>query len=204
MAELGVAFRQNDGYVTDGANDEWIEYDFFAGGNYPTTLSTGLVCGWQASSNGSEGRDRSTSIDVRLAGLQFNRTSTEQLLFRIDLPSGAGAYNVRAAFGDNAYGPGDAYFELRDNATAFKTIDHSGGNSAAQWYDANDVLRTSAADWASNNVRVNRTFSSSIFRLAMGRGGAATGSCVVSYLSVESAGGGGGGTILPQMMAHHA
>ena len=192
MAETGCAFRATDAYVTDGAGDDWVDYDFYGSATYPTTLGNGLTVGWQSSTGGSDGRNRSTSIDVRLAGIHYNRTSTEQILFRIDLPGGAGAYNIRAAFGDQAYGPGDAYFELRDDATAFVTIDDSGGNPAAQWYDATGVLRTSASDWATNNARTLRTFSSSIFRCAMGRGGAASGNCVISYLSVESSGGGGG------------
>lgn len=192
MAELGCAFRQTDAYVTDGAGIDQVDSDFFGGGTYPVTLANGLTVGWQASSGGTDGRDRSTGVDVRLAGLHFNRTSTEQVLFRIDLPSGAGAYDIRAAFGEPTYGVSDDYYQFRDDATAFATVDDSNGHSSGQWYDAAGNLRTSSSDWASNNTRINRTFSSSILRLAMGRGAGAAGNSVIAFLSVESGGGGGG------------
>lgn len=191
MAEYGLAFRNTDGYVTDGANDEFVADDFFGGGTYPYSFANGLTGGWQASSGGLDSRDRSTGIDVRIAGLHYNRTSTEQVLFRVDVT--AAEYNIRFASGDNNYGPGDSYFEFRDDATAFATIDDSGGTSSAEWYDAAGTLHAGASTWASSNARITRTFSSTILRVAMGRGGAASGNCVIAYVSVEATGGGGGG-----------
>lgn len=204
MAETGCAFRATDAYVTDGSGDDWVDSDFFAGGTYPTTLANGLTVGWQASTNGTDSRNRSTGVNVRLAGLHFNKTATEQVIFRIDLPGGAGAYNIRAAFGEPTYAVSDDYYQFRDDTTAFSTINHAAGHSAANWYDATDVLRTSSSDWTTNNARLNRTFSSSIFRLAMGRGAGAAGNSVIAYLSVEAAAGGGSTIVshrIPESMA---
>jgi hypothetical protein len=194
MAEQGCAFRSTAGFVTDGANDGHPSSGFF-GPTYPETLSNGLTVGWETSPNGTDGRDRNSGIDVRIAGEQFGRVSTDVNIFRIDLPSGTGDYLIRAASGDASYGPADTYFQFRDTTTALATIDHSTGQSAAQWYDASDVLRTSAATWASSNTRITKTFATTIFRMALGRGAGAGGSTPFAYLSVEKSAGGGAITV---------
>jgi len=171
MAELGIALRNTAGYVTDGANDSALAKASFAP-NYPTTLGNGLTAGWETVPTGMDGRDRNNAIDVRIAGEQFSSTATDVCILRIDLAS-TGSWLIRAASGDNTYGPSDTYFQFRDTTTALATIDHAGGQAAAKWYDASDRLSTSAADWASNNVRITKTFASTIFRTALGRGAGA-------------------------------
>src|SRR6185295_18557111 len=168
MAEKGCAFRSSSGYVTDGANDSPPSTGFF-GATYPETLGNGLTVGWETVPTGTDGRDRSNSIDVRLAGEQFNRGgSTDVVIFRIDLPDGTGDYLIRGAFGDANYATSDDYYQFRDTTTALATITHGSGHTGGQWYDASDVLRTSAANWASSNARITKTFSTTIFRTAIG------------------------------------
>jgi hypothetical protein len=184
MAELGVAFRSTVGYVTDGPNDSMASSAPF-GPTYPETLGNGLTCGWETVPTGTGDRNRSNSIDVRLAGGAFSQVSTDVIIYRIDLPNGTGDYLIRAASGDVLYGPSDTYLQFRDTTTALATINHASGQPSSQWYDASDVLRTSAATWTSSNARITKTFATTIFRTAVGRGAGAGGSCPICYLSVE-------------------
>lgn len=83
----GVDFRSTAGFVTDPAN-----FTVDAGTTvYPTASPQGNNIGW-VSTSGLSSRNRSASVDPRLAGMVFgtNIAST----FKIDLPS-AGTYNIR-------------------------------------------------------------------------------------------------------------
>lgn len=185
MAEKGFAFRNSSGYVTDGANDD------FATEAYPTTLSNGITAGF-VSLGLADYRDRSTSVDVRLAGFNFNRNTTDQPVYRIDLPDGTGDYDIRAAFGEPAYVCTDDYYEFKDTSSVLQTIDHSGGIAGgSKWIDATDVLRTSESDWVNNNARATLTFATTIFNTVVGRGASSTGQSKIAYLSIEKVAGGG-------------
>ncbi len=184
MAELGCDFRSTSGYVADPTGYNYASHNAF-GTTYPETLANGLTLGWETVPSGIDARDRSTSGDHRLAGMNFN-PSKDQNIFRIDLPNGTGSYLIRAAFGEPNYAIPTDYYEFRDTTTVLATIDHPGGHPAGQWYDASDTLQTSAANWASNNIRITKTFATTIFRTVMGKVGGTLSSAIAS-LSVEKA-----------------
>lgn len=166
----GIPFRSTSGYVTDGANDSVeTSSDNSASGainstTYPRTTAQGNNVGYEVAgfSSGTT-RNRSSSIDVRLAGV--HGTNFNNLTFRIDLPS-AGYKAVRFAAGDASYSlnitpPG---IELFDTTTGLGTLVNTATTGAAKWRDATNVERTSDTDWATNNASVTNRFLTTIAR----------------------------------------
>lgn len=175
MSSIGLNFRANAGYVTDGAGETYVVGDV-----YPTSRG-GWTFGWETT--GALTLDRDNAGDPRLAGLNY--APTAQRTFRLDLPA-SGDYIVRAAFGDAASGQSVPWL-LKDDSTTFaSTTGLSGG--ANQFKDATDVNRTSQADWGTNNASVLRTFGSTILRLVSNDNGQ---NVVIAHLYVEQDGGGG-------------
>lgn len=127
----GISFRYNDNYVsnpTDCNSDD--TYD----SGYPRTSNQGNTVGGE-SRTGLNQRDRSTSIDPRLAGLAYI-SSPAVGSFRIDLPS-SGAYTVRLAAGDTADSVG-VCVELFDNTASLGVL-ANGAAAAGEFYDAGGV-----------------------------------------------------------------
>jgi hypothetical protein len=91
-------FRSTSGYVTDGAGQTYV----LATDTYPTTRG-GVTFGWETP--GPTGHaNRSTSLDVRLAGIGYrvNSSGGAAGIFRVALPA-TGTYNLRLAMGDANY-----------------------------------------------------------------------------------------------------
>ena len=174
MVLKGYDFRASLAYVMDPANHVFID----ATPIYPTTDGHGLQSGWVT--NAPEERDRDDTIDPRLAGLCFSDTNLTRT-FRVTLPS-TGSYQIRLALGDIFAHAGQ---ELRvfDNTTEFITIT-AASNGAVQWIDASGVLRTSVADWVSNNVAVTRSFTSTTLNVQLGPGDGTT-PTHLAHLSIE-------------------
>jgi len=173
---IGINFRATAGYVTDGAGETYV-----LGEAYPTTRG-GETFGWNATA-GVQPRDRNSGIDARLAGTHFLATTAARD-FRVDLPS-AGTYIIRLALGD-AGGSGIGHaLDLEDDTTVFASLSAVPGT--AEWEDASAVVRTSAADWVSNNVSIQHTFTSTIFRLDMGTHADTTTRDRISHLYIEAA-----------------
>src|SRR5215813_6529220 len=103
--DFGINFRASAGFVADGANETYCLAE-----NYPTARG-GAMFGW--TSGAPSARDRTTSADRRLAGMNF--VSGSQGTFRIDLPA-PGTYDVRLAIGETD-NPQHAAIEVYDNTT---------------------------------------------------------------------------------------
>ncbi|WP_372897417.1 sialate O-acetylesterase [Stieleria sp.] len=142
-------FRATDAYVTDGAGETPVDGDL-----YPSSLG-GLTAGWTAP--GAVTRDRSLSVDVRLAGVNYTNNIARP--FKVELPS-TGEYEIRLAAGD-AGSSTPVGLHLQDNGVTFASI--SGAQSGA-FYDASGVLRTAAA-WPTDNVAITHTFTSTAFQI---------------------------------------
>lgn len=171
----GINFRATSGYVTDGTNET---YEIGTSANYPRTTPQGNTVGWEQTSGNA--RDRSTSVDRRLAGLHFQ---TIQADFRIDLPT-AGSYNVRAAFGDMS-SSSDTKWSLLDTTTTLATLATGTNGAAGSFKDATDTLYT-AATWPGSNTANTKIFSTTILRV---RGSSAVSFNYIAHLYVESAAG---------------
>jgi hypothetical protein len=183
MADYGFNFRATAGYVTDGANESAV---LGINNNYPNSYGNGLTAGWEQSQTDSA-RDRDSGVDRRLAGLNAPLGVTPvTVTFRIDLPS-TGTYDIELAAGDAVFS-GDADLELRDNTTVFATISGALGGGG-RFFDAQGTLHTSAAAWVSSQAPVQRTFTSTILRIALNPNADATRG-QICHIGITAVGGG--------------
>lgn len=152
MAKLGLNFRATSGYVTDPSGTTYALPDGAA--NYPTTrggLTFGTLVNFQF-----EGRDRDSGLDARLAGVMFSGASGQQ--YRIDLPDGAGDYDIWCAIGEPA-GSVTCGMLIKDGAgSTLATI--SGAVSPTNFIDATNTT-LSAANWPGSNASTRLTFTAS-------------------------------------------
>lgn len=173
---FGVNFRSTSTYVTDGANQTYA----LLTDTYPTTRG-GVTFGWETTP-GLDSRDRSTGVDVRLAGLHFHGNSdTNTDTFRLDLPN-TGIFRVRLACGDAGGNPQTNYLIVKDSSTAFITFAPL-ATSSSEFGDAAGN-KWSSANWPGSNVSVDRTFTSTILRVTIG-GAIDSASSTIVHLSVE-------------------
>lgn len=91
MATYGFNFRATSGYVTDPANTTYS-----IGDTYPQTRN-GITFGWTGSPAAPTTRNRSTTVNAKVAGINF-AAAASPLTFRIDLPA-AGSYDIGCALG---------------------------------------------------------------------------------------------------------
>lgn len=171
----GINFRATSGYVTDGANESFEN----AGTLYPRTTAQGNTVGWEQAVGNL--RDRSSSVDRRLAGINYINSQSD---YRIDLPS-AGSYTIRAAFGDMS-SVNDTLWSLLDTTTSLATLATGTNVASGSFKDATDTVRTAAA-WPGSNASITKTFSTTICRFR----GAAAAANIISHVYVEAAAGGG-------------
>jgi hypothetical protein len=185
----GIDFRQTSGFVTDPTN---CDYEIGSAINYPRVTAQGNTVGWEDDPSVNQ-RDRNANVGdaAKLAGIVFG---SSVLRYRFDLPS-AGNYKVRIAAGDGA-GANGVKVEVFDNVTSLGVLvsDRTTGVlTVDQFVDATDVVRTSTADWVSNNaLSATLTFASTICRFKVFS--ALGGNYALSHLWVEAASGGGGGS----------
>src|SRR3989304_1265269 len=179
----GINFRATAGYVTDPTG---TTYQTATTANYPFTTPQGNNVGWEAALVGGT-RDRSTTVNARLAGINYTAASATAKKYRFDLPA-AGSYNVRVAMGDAGSSNG-AYCQLFDNVTLLSTLvtDHTGTGAAGNFYDATDTLLTAAA-WPGSNTAYAATFASTIarFSIAPAAGGGATGTLAATESGTDT------------------
>lgn len=162
----GINFRGTSGFVTDGTDETFC---LLADG-YSTSRG-GIVFGWESSTGDMAGPDRSTSVDVRLAGFNGKLNSVTgadaSAVFRVDLDS-AVSHDIRVALGDVPSAQSYQYCDMRDTDTSFNEIDDTDGTAPGQWTDATSVTRTSESAWVNDNAAVTRVFTTTIFRVAIG------------------------------------
>ena len=192
LAPVAVAafnFRGSAAYVTDGAGQTM----YLGTTLYPTNRDT-LTFGWLASSLHA---NRSTSVDVRLAGLNYATGGVDED-FRFDLPS-AGTYLVGLAMGDVTAAQSNQQVEVYDDTTLLLTIGRR-NVSAGEFWDASDVKYTAAA-WPTSQTPVPLVFATSTLILRMkGDGNSST----ISHLSVEDVPAGGSAAVLYPVDVAHA
>ncbi len=177
MAATGIAFRATSGYVTDAVDDT---YDL--GEEYPTTRS-GLTFGW--ASGPAQARDRSTGIDARLAGINFQINNGTQNTFRVDITPGT--YAIRLALGDEGNGQDYQYLQFKDDISVLGTIDDSDGTATDHFDDATGADYTAAA-WPASNSSINLSFTSTVLNIVIGApSGAGIFATTLAYVQFISA-----------------
>ena len=159
--DLGIDFRQTAGYVTDPAN---ATYDL--GAAYPV-IQNGATFGWTSPNQTSAARNRNTSVDARLAGVNQVYTSNQTGRWRLDLPT-PGTYIIRVAIGDQGFAHPYQSIRIYDGTTLLTTVTAPNGTGLNQYLDASGVVRTSDTDWAQNEVGIPLTFATTNLNVTIG------------------------------------
>ncbi len=180
----GINFRASTAFVTDVSPSDAEAPADPTIATYPHTTAQGNNVGWETATSLSS-RDRSTSPDVRLAGIFFiDNPNTRD--FRFDLPA-AGAYNLGLAAGDYTYAQGPNKVEIFDTAASLGVLCNASTSGGATFLDASGVERTAAA-WPGSHVLVAKTFSSTICRFRLGGGASANSMIAHAYVESGAAG----------------
>ena len=187
----GINFRATVGFVTDISPSDFEGGDLFDP-TYPRTTPQGNTVGWEDLNVDS--RDRSTTPDVRLAGINFPKDGgADTAVYRFDL-TGAGDWKLGLALGDYNGPQGPMRLEIFDTSTSLGFLVNDQTTSASQrYFDASGVERTAAA-WPTDHVLVTKTFATTICRFRAG--GTASGLSTIAHAYVESA-----GSAIPGMMS---
>lgn len=156
----GFNFRKDNttaGYVDiEGVNEVYVlPTDAYTG----SVIRGGLKFGFTNSLSLQDGRDRSTTVDRRLAGIAIN--SGVAPVFRVDLPS-AGTYDIRLAAGD-AGNPATVSATVLDGATSRIAVGPT-AVSAGHFIDAVGTDLTAAA-WPGSNAAVSITMTGTILNV---------------------------------------
>lgn len=181
----GFNFRSTLGYVTDGANQQFVGHN--GASPYPTTNTIGgdsVTYGWVSGGATISDRDRTTGNDPRLCGMCGVADSESQphADFRVDLPE-IGKYRVVLAAGDAGWA-NRVYWDLLDNTTVLRSRAEYTAGGMDRYGDASGVERTSPAAWIADNVAVDDVYSSTtlIYRLKRSSPGGMT---VIAHLQIE-------------------
>jgi len=185
--DFGFDFRSTATYVTDPSYAAAVVISGGYGKRYPTVYTNGagqtVTAGWNCSV--INGRNRTTSNDPRLAGVQFDASTGQTVrTFTVTLPA-AGPYNISLAMGDRA-NPQKQCVALEDNTTAFATY-KSVATPSNGFMDATGVVRAEAK-WVSSNATLAHTFSSTTFNVVIGCGTSGQ-SSTLAHVRITSAAG---------------
>src|SRR5271166_4664226 len=157
---FGFDFRNTASFVTDPAGDTYI----LPTTAYPTQ-GNGVTYGWVKTSP-VQGRDRSTSVDPRLAGINFV-SNNSPATFYVDLPS-AGTYNLSLAMGDEGYWQCTTQCQIQflDGSTVLATVT-GGATNLGYFYDAQGK-NWSAAAWPTSNLSQQVTLTGTRLTVVVG------------------------------------
>ncbi len=184
--DMGFNFRGTSGYVTDPAYGVPVLAELYPN-TYTNSNGDSINAGWDTNAPGTA--DRSTGVDVRLAGINFNSPSVRT--FKVDLSSGsapgAGDYTIDMAVGDVPFSHAQD-ITVKDTSTTL--IAFTGTSGAGEFFDATGTLRSpGTSSWDLVAVTVAKTFATTLctyaindnsgavtlahFRLTLGGGAAA-------------------------------
>jgi hypothetical protein len=156
----GFDFRNTSAYVTDPTNSTYV----LAGSTlYPTTRN-GVTFGWDSSTSLTS-VNRSTSVDARLAGINYIVNNVAAVrTFTVTLPA-PGQYSIQLALGDENSGQ-HIYCTVQDSSTVLLTFNNvvvAGGS----FVDATGTTYT-AATWPTSETAVTKTFATATLNVVIG------------------------------------
>src|SRR5271169_2213204 len=178
--QQGFDFRNTATFVTDPSGDTYV---------LPTTVyptkTNGVTYGWVKTSL-VQGRDRSTSVDPRLAGINFVNNGAPAT-FYVDLPS-AGTYNLSLAMGDAGYQQcyTQCQVQFLDGSTVLATVT-GGRTNAGYFYDATGN-NWSAAAWPASNLSQQVTLTGTRLTVIVGTNKATGDNTPIAFLGVAPVG----------------
>ena len=174
--QAGFDFRNTSSYVTDPSGDTYVGPTTA----YPTK-NNGTTYGWVKTS-AVNGRDRSKSVDPRLAGINYANNGTPAT-FNVQLPS-AGTYNLSLAMGDVGYEQCwvQCQIQFLDGTKVIATV--TGGTAqAGYFYDAKGKM-WSAAQWPANNLTQQVTLTGTVLTMVVGTSKSTGDSTTIAFLGV--------------------
>jgi hypothetical protein len=182
--DVGFDFRSTQLFVTDPSSST---YEISDVADYPVTRTvngSSVTFGWETLSPSGSSRNRGSSVDARIAGIQqVINDGTATGTFRVDLPA-TGDYTVGLAMGDGVGGNAQTeYLVVKDTSSALITFSGVAIGSS-QFLDAAGNLWSPAA-WPGSNVSVQKTFTTTILRVTIG-GTASTNSSTIAHLRVTA------------------
>src|SRR5271157_2562078 len=179
---FGFDFRNTSTFVTDPPGDTYV----LPSTTYPTTVN-GVTFGW-TTPNLVQARDRSTSVDPRLAGINFVSNGSPAT-FYVDLPS-AGSYNLSLALGDEGYSQcwTQCQIQFLDGSTVLATVP-GGPTNYGYFYDAKGN-NWSAANWPTSTVSQQVTLVGTRLTVVVGTNKATGDNTPIAFLGVGQVSGG--------------
>ncbi len=177
--QQGFDFRNTSTYISDPSGDTYV----LSTNAYPTQRN-GVTFGWVKTSL-VQARDRSTTVDPRLAGINYVNNGSPAT-FNVDLPS-SGTYNLTLAMGDEGYP--ECYTQCQvqflDGSTVLATV--SGGTTnGGYFYDA-EGKNWSAAAWPGSNLSQQVTLAGSRLTVVVGTSKATGDLTPIAFLGVAQA-----------------
>jgi hypothetical protein len=159
-AQQGFDFRATASFVGDPAGDTVV----LPTTAYPTTAN-GLTFGW-TNTYVVQARDRSTSVDPRLAGINFVSNGAPAT-FYVDLPA-PGSYNLALALGDDGWeecwiGCQIQFFDGTKLVASLVRGDIGAGN----FYDVQGLTWPAAA-WPGSNTPLQVTLAGTRLTMVVG------------------------------------
>jgi uncharacterized membrane protein len=179
--QQGFDFRNTANFVIDPSGDTYI----LSSTAYPTQRN-GVTFGWVKTTLVTA-RDRSTTIDPQLAGINFANNGAPAT-FYVDLPS-PGTYNLSLALGDAGYQQCwvQCQVQFLDGNTVLATV--SGGTTQrGYFYDAMGN-NWSAANWPSKNVSQQVTLTGTRLTVVVGTSKATGDFTTLAFLGVTQVSG---------------
>src|SRR5271166_5336242 len=179
--QAGFDFRNTSNFVTDPPGDTYV----LPSTTYPTTVN-GVTFGW-TNANLVQGRDRDSTIDPRLAGVNL-ATNGSPATFYVDLPA-SGTYNLSLALGDAGYQACwvQCQVQFLDGSTVLATLT-LGATKQAYFYDT-EGKNWSAAAWPTSNLSQQVTLTGTRLTMVVGTNKATGDSTPVAFLGVIQASG---------------
>ena len=173
---IGFDFRNTSTFVTDPPGDTYV----LSGTAYPTTFN-GITFGW-TNVNLVQARDRSTSVDPRLAGINFVNNGSPAT-FYVDLPA-SGTYNLSLAMGDAGYWACtvECQIQFLDGSTVLATVT-GGYEGVGYFYDA-VAYNWSAPAWPMNNVSLPVAVAGSRLTVVVGTNQSTGDTTPIAFLGV--------------------
>ena len=175
--QQGFDFRNTSTFVTDPPGDTYV----LATTAYPTK-GNGVTFGW-VNTLLVQGRDRSTSVDPRLAGINYANNGSPAT-FYVDLPS-AGTYNLSLALGDDGYASCwvQCQVQFLDGSTVIATVT-GGAINQGYFYDATGTS-WSAAAWPTSNLSQQVTLTGTRLTMVVGTSSDTGDSTPIAFLGVS-------------------
>jgi uncharacterized membrane protein len=180
--QQGFDFRNTSAYVVDPPGDTFVPPT----AAYPTK-SNGATFGWLNTSL-VQGRDRSTSVDPRLAGINF-ASNGAPATFYVDLPS-AGTYKLSLALGDAGWQECwvQCQVQFLDGNTVLATVT-GGPTNLGYFYDATGQ-NWSAAQWPGSSLSRQVTLTGTRLTMVVGTSQATGDFTTLAFLGVAQVSGG--------------